>query len=82
MRVETVPDPSPEADEILLRVRNCGICGSDLHAAKYGMQMPADAILGHEFSGEIAALGARVRGWRVGERVVSLPYMACGTCPA
>jgi threonine dehydrogenase-like Zn-dependent dehydrogenase len=82
LQVQTVPEPEPAPDEILLRVRNCGICGSDLHAVKYGLQMPVDAILGHEFSGEIAALGARVRGWRVGERVVSLPYMSCGTCPA
>lgn len=82
LRVETLPEPDPRPDEILLRVRNCGICGSDLHAVKYGMQMPADTILGHEFSGEVAALGARVNGWRIGERVVSLPYMSCGTCPA
>ena len=82
LRVESVPDPEPAPDEILLRVRNCGICGSDLHAAKYGLQMPADAILGHEFAGEIAGLGSQVEGWRVGERVVSLPYMSCGTCPA
>jgi len=82
LRVESVADPSPETDEILLRVRNCGICGSDLHAAKYGLQMPPDAILGHEFAGEIVALGSRVEGWDVGDRVVSLPYMSCGACPA
>jgi (R,R)-butanediol dehydrogenase/meso-butanediol dehydrogenase/diacetyl reductase len=82
LRVETVPEPEPEADEILLRVRDCGICGSDLHAVKHGLQMPSDTILGHEFSGEIAAVGARVEGWRIGERVVSLPYMSCGACPA
>ncbi len=82
LRVESVADPTPEADEILLRVRNCGICGSDLHAAKYGLQMPQDAILGHEFAGEIAALGSRVDGWALGDRVVSLPYMSCGDCAA
>src|SRR2546426_259604 len=82
LRVESVPDPTPAPDEIVLRVRNCGICGSDLHAARYGTLMPPDAVLGHEFSGEIAALGAAVNGWRIGERVVSLPYMACGACPA
>ncbi len=82
LRVESIPDPEPAPDEILLRVRNCGICGSDLHAARYGLQMPADAILGHEFAGEIAALGAQVEGWRVGDRVVSLPFMTCGTCAA
>jgi Alcohol dehydrogenase GroES-like domain len=51
----------------------------DLHAAKFGMGMPAGTIMGHEFTGEIAALGEGVDGWTVGERVVSLPYMSCGT---
>lgn len=82
LAVESVPDPKPEPGEILMRVRNCGICGSDLHAAKFGIGMPSDTIMGHEFSGEIAALGERVEGWRVGERITSLPYMSCGTCDA
>lgn len=82
LRVESIAPPAPEPGEILLKVRYCGICGSDLHAASHGLQMPPDAILGHEFSGEIAALGDGVAGWRVGERVVSLPFMSCGTCPA
>ena len=82
LKVESVPDATPDAGEILLRVRDCGICGSDLHAAKFGIGMPPDTIMGHEFAGEIAALGEGVDGWKVGERVVSLPYMSCGTCDA
>jgi (R,R)-butanediol dehydrogenase/meso-butanediol dehydrogenase/diacetyl reductase len=80
LKLESVPDAEAQPGEILLRVRDCGICGSDLHAAKFGIGMPADSIMGHEFAGEIAALGEGVEGWRVGERVVSLPYMACGEC--
>lgn len=80
LKVESVPDAAPEPGEILLRVRDCGICGSDLHAAKFGIGMPPDTIMGHEFAGEIAALGDGVEGWKVGERVVSLPYMSCGAC--
>jgi (R,R)-butanediol dehydrogenase/meso-butanediol dehydrogenase/diacetyl reductase len=80
LAVESVPDAKPAAGEILLQVRNCGICGSDLHAAKFGIGMPPDTIMGHEFAGEIAALGEGVEGWKVGERVVSLPYMSCGAC--
>lgn len=80
LKLESVPDAVPEAGEILLRVRECGICGSDLHAAKFGIGMPPDTIMGHEFAGEIAALGEGVEGWKVGERVVALPYMSCGTC--
>jgi (R,R)-butanediol dehydrogenase/meso-butanediol dehydrogenase/diacetyl reductase len=82
LQVESVPDAVPEPGEILLRVRDCGICGSDLHAAKFGIGMPPDSIMGHEFAGEIAALGEGVEGWKVGERVVSLPYMSCGACDA
>ncbi len=80
LAVESVPDAEAKPGEILMQVRDCGICGSDLHAAKFGIGMPADTIMGHEFAGEIAALGEGVDGWKVGERVVSLPYMSCGTC--
>lgn len=80
--VESVPAPHPEPGEVVLRVRDCGICGSDLHAAAHPWQLPPDSIMGHEFSGEVAELGSGVTGWREGERVVSLPYASCGTCPA
>ncbi|MBI4514210.1 MAG: alcohol dehydrogenase catalytic domain-containing protein [Deltaproteobacteria bacterium] len=82
LQIATVSDPAPAAGEVLLRVRDCGICGSDLHAARFAHQLPPDTIMGHEFSGEIIALGPGTSGWEIGARVVSLPYMACGGCPA
>jgi hypothetical protein len=75
-----LPDPRPGPGEVLLRVRDCGICGSDLHAAKLGLTLMPGSVLGHEFSGTIAELGEGVEGWRVGDRVVPLPYHSCGTC--
>jgi len=82
LRLESVAEPAAERGELLLKVRDCGICGSDLHAAASGFGMAAGTIMGHEFAGEIAAVGEGVEGWRVGERVVSLPYMSCGGCAA
>ena len=83
LAIDDVPRPEPEAGEVLLRVRDCGICGSDLHAATHpAAGLPPGTIMGHEFAGEVAALGAGVDGWRVGEPAVSLPYMACGACVA
>lgn len=78
--VDEVADPRPEPGEMLLRVKDCGICGSDLHAAKFGLTLTTDCIMGHEFSGTVAELGEGVSGWSVGDRVVSLPFHACGTC--
>nr|AIT69695.1 putative zinc-dependent alcohol dehydrogenase [uncultured bacterium] len=75
-----VPDLRPERGEVLLRVRDCGICGSDLHAAKLGLTLQPGCVLGHEFAGSIAELGEGVSGWEVGDRVVSLPFHACGSC--
>ncbi len=75
-----VPDPEPAHGEVLVRVRDCGICGSDLHIARYADRLPEGTILGHEFSGEVAAAGAE--GWEIGDRVVALPYSACGRCSA
>jgi (R,R)-butanediol dehydrogenase/meso-butanediol dehydrogenase/diacetyl reductase len=77
--VDDVPDPESLPGECVLRVADCGICGSELHASKYGL-LPPDAIMGHEFAGTIVDVGAGVSGWRVGDRVASLPYHACGTC--
>ena len=75
--------PIPGAGEVLLDVRYCGICGSDLHM----LHMPADVVppglvLGHEFTGAIADLGPGVEGWAVGERVVVFPMVPCGQCHA
>jgi (R,R)-butanediol dehydrogenase / meso-butanediol dehydrogenase / diacetyl reductase len=72
-------EPTPGIGEVVLKVHNCGICGSDLHIVQHGLAMPG-TIMGHEFCGEIAELGAEVHDFKVGERVTSLPYISCGEC--
>jgi (R,R)-butanediol dehydrogenase / meso-butanediol dehydrogenase / diacetyl reductase len=67
--------------EVVLKVHNCGICGSDLHAVQFGTLRPG-SIMGHEFCGEVYEVGAGVRGFKVGERVASLPWITCGECEA
>jgi (R,R)-butanediol dehydrogenase/meso-butanediol dehydrogenase/diacetyl reductase len=66
--VQEVPDPTPEPSEIVMRVSYCAICGSDLHRYAYGMMSPG-TIMGHEFSGVVAAVGRDVTCWKVGDRV-------------
>ncbi len=70
-------DPEPGRGELVLRVRACGICGSDLKAYR---NFPAGAVLGHEFCGEVVAVGAGVDGWRPGQAAASLPLRSCGAC--
>lgn len=78
----TVADPAPAPEEVVIAVARAGICGSDLHVTQYGA-VPAGTILGHEFAGEIVAMGAAVRGdWRIGDRVTALPFLACRHCEA
>jgi threonine dehydrogenase-like Zn-dependent dehydrogenase len=69
MAVIDAPEPTAGAGQVVLKVHDCGICGSDLHACQYGMGMPAGSIMGHEFCGEISEIGAGVSGFKVGERV-------------
>ena len=67
---EEVPMPEFSAEEVLIEVRACGICGSDLHGmdGSTGRRLPP-IIMGHEASGVIAQMGPAVRGWRTGDRV-------------
>ncbi|HVN28111.1 MAG TPA: alcohol dehydrogenase catalytic domain-containing protein [Candidatus Binataceae bacterium] len=75
------PVPKAGAGEVVLKVHNCGICGSDLHAVQFGTLRPG-CIMGHEFCGEVHEVGAGVRGFEVGQRVASLPWITCGECDA
>ncbi len=72
--------PTPAADEVLVRVRACGICGSDLHF--YHGVFPANPNIspGHEFAGEVVELGERVAGFEPGQRVIVEPIRRCGEC--
>jgi (R,R)-butanediol dehydrogenase/meso-butanediol dehydrogenase/diacetyl reductase len=75
-----VPDPAPGPGELLLRVEACGICGSDL---KVRSLMPSGYVMGHEFCGEIVAVGRDIGDeWRVGDAAAALPVIGCGTCAA
>jgi len=81
IRIEDVPDPIVKADEVLVRVKSAGICGSDAHAfeGKSKRRVPP-LVLGHEFSGVVADIGTGVLGFQNGDRVVVEPIMSCGTC--
>jgi len=84
MSIETVPDPAPQARQLIVKVGYCGICGTDLHSTREGPAMlPCNSILGHEFAGEVVAVGSELRGhWHGGERVCALPFLGCGRCAA
>jgi (R,R)-butanediol dehydrogenase/meso-butanediol dehydrogenase/diacetyl reductase len=81
IRLSDIPDPVPQAGEVLIKVQCAGICGSDLNRFHYGSHpWPPGFIMGHEFCGDIAALGPGVSGWQVGQPVVIEPTLSCGTC--
>ncbi len=78
--IKEVPVPEIEPDGVLVRVRNCGICGSDLHFFRGEFPSAPGLRLGHEISGEIAALGERVTGLSTGQSVAVEPVVVCRTC--
>jgi len=77
-----VPDPEFGDDEVLLRVQACGICGSDVHGmdGSSGRRIPP-IIMGHEASGVIEKVGAKVEDWKPGDRVTFDSTVFCGECP-
>ena len=81
IEVQERPRPTLRADRVIVEVELCGICGSDLHAPQMPQVYHADCILGHESTGHIAAVGADVADWSVGQRVAVNPNgNICGVC--
>lgn len=79
--VETRPDPTPREGEVIVKVGRCGICGSDLHMTEdpaYGKS--AGDVLGHEFAGEVVALGKNAERLALGDLVSVIPLQSCGHC--
>jgi 2-desacetyl-2-hydroxyethyl bacteriochlorophyllide A dehydrogenase len=81
VNVVTMPDPGPAPDEVVVQVGACGICGTDIHIID-GEFPPTvyPIVIGHEFGGEVVAVGKDVEGFAVGDRVGVDPTLNCGAC--
>ena len=82
LAIDERPEPSLAADEVLLEVEACGICGTDLHILSTPPSHPANVgvVLGHEFVGRVRERGAAVESIAAGERVAVAPNLWCGEC--
>ena len=76
---EDVPDPQPGPGEVVVKVRYCGICGSDVHGYREGL-FPPGTVMGHEFAGEVVELGSGIESAEVGDRITIVPLIPCGAC--
>ena len=75
--VVDMPDPTPGAGDLVIRVGACGVCGSDIKAQPF---MPAGMVMGHELGGEVVAVGSEAGDWQEGANVAVLPVVSCGSC--
>ncbi len=87
--IENVPDPEPGPEELVLQVKSCGICGTDLHWSESPdtnvgwRKLKPGNVMGHEFAGEVVAVGRDLAGqWKTGTRVCAQPFIGCGRCAA
>jgi L-iditol 2-dehydrogenase len=81
LQVVELPDPTCGPGDLLVRVKACGICGSDIHGfdGSSGRRIPP-LVMGHEAAGIVQAVGQDVRGFRVGDRVTFDSTVSCGSC--
>ncbi len=83
LRIEEVPMPKPDDNEVLIKVMACGICGTDVHIYKGdegAAATPPQTILGHEFAGIVENVGSRVKSVKIGDRVCVDPNKLCNEC--
>src|SRR5450759_3576355 len=81
LELTDLPEPAIGPDDVLVRVKACGICGSDVHGydGSTGRRIPP-VVMGHEASGVVAATGKQVTRFRVGDRVTFDSTVYCGRC--
>jgi threonine dehydrogenase-like Zn-dependent dehydrogenase len=81
MELQNEPEPQPQAGEVVLRVDAVGICGSELsgYLGQNSLRVPP-LVMGHEFAGTVAEVGANVSGLQIGDRVTVNPLSGCGEC--
>jgi threonine 3-dehydrogenase len=79
-----LPKPEPGPNDVLIRMRKTAICGTDIHIFQWdawaSRTIPVPMQIGHEYCGEIVALGSEVRGLAVGDRVSGEGHITCGHC--
>ncbi|MEY2400152.1 MAG: L-iditol 2-dehydrogenase [Ilumatobacteraceae bacterium] len=81
IRLEEVPDPEPGPGDVVIRVRNCSTCGTDVKISRHGHQnIHPPRTMGHEIAGEIVEIGDDVDGWETGDRVQVIAAIPCGIC--
>ena len=78
--LEDIEKPKPRGEEILIEVRACGICGTDVHILKGEFPASEPVVLGHELAGEVVSKGNEVNGIDIGDKVSVNPNISCGKC--
>jgi L-iditol 2-dehydrogenase len=81
LRIEDLPIPDNNSQEMLVKIDACAVCGTDLKSYKHGNpRIKPPSVIGHEFTGLIDKIGVKVRGFSVGERIVMATSVSCGKC--
>jgi len=82
LRIDRIPVPKLGPGDVLVEIKACGICGSDVHIVYEGVTPTAytPMTLGHEPSGIIFGIGSEVKDWKIGDRVTINPFLTCGQC--
>ena len=78
--IRDIEKPIPKENEVLVKVKAAGICGSDIHKMQSGWKYDLPMVMGHEFAGEVEAIGPTVGNIAVGDRVAIAPLLPCNDC--
>jgi threonine dehydrogenase-like Zn-dependent dehydrogenase len=79
--IEDIPDPTSGANDVIIKVDRCGICGTDLSMTRGGnWDFGENTQFGHEFAGKVIEIGRNVDRLKKGDRIAVLPSVGCGIC--